>query len=247
MSHWKKMMLIGTFVLGLLSLTFMLDQHKVFTLEQKTEEKKLSMSYLYFGNSSSYIEKIDQSGNSLQTVSPSYFDLNEDGSLKNNIDPKFVSEMKKRNIKIVPFLSNHWNREIGRAALSNKEGLVDELVAAINQYQLDGVHVDIENLTEGDRTEYVELMRLLWDKLSDEKEVSIAVAANPNGINKGWQGSYDYKELAKYSDYLMIMAYDESYYGSAPGPVASLTFVEKSVQYALKNVPADKIVLGIPF
>jgi hypothetical protein len=42
------------------------------------------------------------------------------------------------------------------------------------------------------------------------------------------------------------MAYDEHYYGSVPGPVASSSFVEASIQYALKHVPANQIVLGLP-
>ena len=247
-SKLKKTILVGAIAVSLLSTTFTFNQYNTLSLEQKNGATgKFNMSYLYFANTDTYIEKVDQSGNSLQTVSPSYFDLNKDGSLQEKVDPKFVKAMQARGIKIVPFLSNHWNREVGQAALRNKESLVNEIVTAINKYQLDGVHIDIENLIETDRADYVDLMKLLRDKLPTEKEVSIAVAANPSGINRGWQGSYDYSELAKYSDYLMIMTYDESYYGSKPGPVASISFVEKSVQYALEHVPAEKIVLGIPF
>ncbi|GAA0310182.1 spore germination protein YaaH [Gracilibacillus halotolerans] len=44
----------------------------------------------------------------------------------------------------------------------------------------------------------------------------------------------------------MMMTYDESYYGSDPGPVASLPWVERSIQYALnEGVEADKIVFGL--
>jgi hypothetical protein len=47
---------------------------------------------------------------------------------------------------------------------------------------------------------------------------------------------------------LMLMAYDEHYPGDPDsGPVASLPFVEKSVQYALTQAAANKLVLGIPF
>lgn len=99
-----------------------------------------------------------------------------------------------------------------------------------------------------DRDAYTDLVRLLREKLPADKEVSVAVAANPNGWTKGWHGTYNYKELAKYASYLMIMAYDESYEGGPEGPVASIGFVDRSIQYALKQgVPADKVVLGVPF
>jgi len=43
------------------------------------------------------------------------------------------------------------------------------------------------------------------------------------------------------------MAYDESYPGGPTGPVASIDFVEKSIEYAIKNIPPERVVLGIPF
>jgi spore germination protein YaaH len=209
-----------------------------------------NMSYLYFGNTQSYISQVDRTQGNLSLVSPSYFDLNANGSLKvtTQFDPYFVKEMHTRGIKVVPFLSNHWDRTLGREALANREQLSTQIADFILKNNLDGVQVDIENVTDIDRDNYTDLVRLLRQKLPVEKEVSVAVAANPNGWKKGWHGSYDYKELTKYSNYLMIMAYDESYSGGPEGPVASYGWVERSIQYALnQGVPPEKVVLGIPF
>jgi spore germination protein YaaH len=209
-----------------------------------------NMSYLYFGNTSSYIKQIDKTEGNLNHVSPSYFDLNPDGTLKitQQFDPYFVSEMHKRDIKVIPFLSNHWDRNSGRAALQNREQLAQQLADFIMRNNLDGVQVDIENVTEIDRENYTDFVRLLREKLPKDKELSVAVAANPNGWTKGWHGSYDYRALQQYADYLMVMAYDESYTGSPEGPVASYGWVERSIKYALaQGVPSEKVVLGIPF
>ncbi|MRG87485.1 glycosyl hydrolase family 18 protein [Salinibacillus xinjiangensis] len=209
-----------------------------------------NMTYLYFGNTQSYITQIDRTQNNLNLVSPSYFDLNTDGSLKitQQFDPTFIREMHNRGIKVVPFLSNHWDRNLGRAALQNRERLSQQIADFIINNNLDGVQVDIENVSDIDRENYTDLVRLLHEKIPKDREVSVAVAANPNGWTKGWHGSYDYKELAKYASYLMIMAYDESYTGGPEGPVASYPWVERSIQYALnQGVPEGKIVLGIPF
>lgn len=219
---------------------------------QKAEahEVDFNMSYLYFGNTQSYITQIDKTQGNLNLVSPSYFDINADGSLKitGQYDSYFVNEMHERGIKVVPFLSNHWDRTIGRAALANREKISTQIADFIIKNNLDGVQVDIENTTEIDRDAYTDLVRLLRSKLPANKEVSVAVAANPSGWTKGWHGTYDYKALAKYSSYLMIMAYDESYNGSPEGPVASYPWVERSIQYALnQGISADKIVLGVPF
>ncbi|WP_255247486.1 glycosyl hydrolase family 18 protein [Paucisalibacillus globulus] len=216
----------------------------------EAHEIEFNMSYLYFGNTQSYISQIDRTQGNLNHVSPSYFDLNTDGTLKitNQFDTYFVNEMHKRGIKVVPFLSNHWDRNLGRAALQNREKLAQQIADFILKNNLDGVQVDIENVTEIDRENYTDLVKLLNQKLPADKEVSVAVAANPNGWTKGWHGSYDYKALAQHADYLMIMAYDESYTGGPEGPVASYGWVERSIQYTLKQgVPPEKVVLGIPF
>jgi spore germination protein YaaH len=218
------------------------------TIQPTAQAHKFNMSYLYFGNTQSFIEDVNGTKNSLHTVSPSYFDLSDDGTLDTSrLSATFVREMHNRNIKVVPFLSNHWDQEKGRKALKNKEAFVKQLVDAIEKNNLDGVNVDFENLNETDREDYTAFMKLLSEQIPEEKEVSVAVAANPYGLKKGWQGSYDFESLAKYSDYLMIMAYDESYPGSAPGPVAGLPFVEKTIRDALSKAPADKLVLGISF
>ncbi len=208
-----------------------------------------NMSYIYGGSTSTNINNVLVTNNSLNEVSPSYFDLNSDGSLHltDALDTTFISKMHEQGIKVVPFLSNHWDRQLGRTALENRENLSNELVSAIEKYNLDGINVDIENVSEIDKDNYTDLVRLLREKLSSNKSVSVAVAANPKGWTAGWHGSYDYKQLAKYADYLMIMAYDEHYQGGTPGSVASYDFVENSIKYALKYVPKDKIVVGLAF
>ncbi|AOT69058.1 S-layer homology domain-containing protein [Geosporobacter ferrireducens] len=217
--------------------------------QASASKTKFNMSYLYFGSTNQYISFVDKTKGSLNVVSPSYFDLNEDGSLKltAKIDSNFIKEMHRRKIKVVPFLSNHWSREVARAALKNRERLAQEIADAVVKYNLDGINADLENITEEDQEDYVDFIKLLRQKLPKEKELSVAVMANPNGRGTGINGGHDYKGLAQHSDYLMVMAYDESYRGGPAGPVASMNFVEKSIQYAVKQVPADKVVLGIPF
>ncbi len=209
--------------------------------------EKFSMAYLYGGTPEQQISYVNRTNSSLQTVSPSYFDLNADGSLKlNPVSKELVNRMHADGIKVVPFLSNHWDRPSGIAALNNADALTSQIAAAVSSYNLDGVNVDIENVTEQQRGAYTEFVRLLRQKIPAHKEISVAVAANPNNWGTGWQGSYDYEGLAKHADYLMIMSYDEHFEGSSAGPVASLQFVENSIKYALGKTTADKIVIGLP-
>jgi Predicted glycosyl hydrolase len=208
-----------------------------------------SITYLYAGNTTTYINNVERSGTNLTTVCPDYFEINSDGSLKNTIkvDPLFVQSMHAKGIKVVPYLSNNWDRTLGRAAISNQSAFVAALSAKIANLGCDGVNIDIQNLTEVDKDAFTAFAQLLRSTLPKSKIVSICVAANPWGITKGWQGSYDYAALGSICDQVFLMSYDESYTGSDPGAVASFSFVENSLNFTLKYVPSSKIVLGVPF
>lgn len=208
-----------------------------------------NMTYVYGGTTRSNISNMKNTNGVINEVSPSYFDINSDGSLKitEYLDTTYINEVHNMGVKVVPFLSNHWNRNVGRAGLNNYINLANQIVDAIYKYNLDGVNVDIENVTEIDKNNYTNLVKILREKLSPEKTVSVAVAANPKGWTTGWHGSYDYEKLGEYADYVMVMAYDEHYEGGTPGPVASYDFVKESIEYTLKYVPKEKVVIGLAF
>ncbi|ADU32435.1 LysM peptidoglycan-binding domain-containing protein [Evansella cellulosilytica] len=213
-----------------------------------TATETLNLGYMFFGDPKHFTNAVLATERSFNVVSPSYFDINRDGTLKvtHQFDPVFIQAMHNEGIRVVPFLSNHWDRDIGRAMLENREAAAQEIADFIVRNNLDGVNVDIENINHEDRDNFTDFVRLLREKVPSSKEVSVAVAANPNGWTQGWHGAYDYRSLAKYADYLMLMTYDESYPGGSPGPVASLPWVERSIQYAInEGVPRDKIVIGL--
>jgi spore germination protein YaaH len=212
------------------------------------EKNRYIMSYVYFGSYEKQIEYISLAEDTIGVVSPSYFDIIENGELRTNyISDDYINTVHNKGIKVVPFLSNHWNREAGQIALDNVDNITNKIANVINEKNLDGINVDIENVTENERDKYTRLVSLLREKIPKEKEVSVAVAANPYGWQTGWHGSYDYKRLGEIADHILIMAYDEHYNGGKSGPIASIGFVENSIKYALKYIEKTKIVVGIPF
>ena len=209
----------------------------------------VSVTYLYAGNTSIYLKNLARTRDNISIACPDYFEVDASGSLQltRAVDPVFVSTAQGWGIQVVPFVSNHWNRSYGRAALANRAALSDALTAQVVTHNLDGIDIDIENITEADRASFTDFIRLLRQKLPTDKYLSVCVAANPHNWTTGWQGAYDYAALAGYVDHIFIMTYDESYAGGPAGPVSSYSFVEKSVQYALQHTTPDKILMGIPF
>ncbi len=206
-----------------------------------------AMSFLFGGTTATYTKYVDNTNGVLNCVSPDYFEINADGSLNSKkVDAALIKNMKERGVQVTPFISNHWDRDLGIKALDNSVSLSAEIAKVVYEFELDGINIDIENVSHLHRDAYTNFVKLLKQHMPD-KIVSVSVAANPWGWTTGWHGSYDYANLAKHADYLMIMGYDESYLGGPAGAVASKQFIEKSVEYALKHTTSDKIVLGVPF
>lgn len=59
---------------------------------QQKSETKFNMSYVYFGNSSSYNDYVDNTKNSLDEISPNYFIIDQSGnlSLTSALNKKFI-------------------------------------------------------------------------------------------------------------------------------------------------------------
>ena len=209
-------------------------------------EDRVSLGFMY--GWSGNIDLIDRTNGGINQVSPTCLDLTNAGDLyvTSNLTHDFVTKMHERGVKVTPFLSNHWARRKGVNAIRNYEALSDQIVAVIEEYDLDGVNVDIENLLPENKDELSNFVIFLNSKMPEEKILSVSVAANPTGKDTGWQGSYDYAVLGENSDYIFLMAYDEHSQGGPMGPVASYDFVENSIIYALEYVEKDKLVLGIP-
>jgi spore germination protein YaaH len=154
--------------------------------------------------------------------------------------------MHEKEIAVVPFLTNNWSRAVGKAALNNREELAECLADAVGLYNLDGVNIDIENVTPKEREAYVDFVRMLRELLGPDKTIVVSVAANPWGVSTGCMAPM-ITGLAAYCDYLMIMGYDEHYYGGPAGPVSSYSFLDMSLKYAVDVIPKEKVVLGLPF
>lgn len=203
---------------------------------------RFAMGYLYDAAA------VDATRGSLQEAALHALSLTEGGALAvdDSLSAEAVAALHARGLRVVPLLSNSWDRARAEAAVARPEALAKELSQAVADYDLDGVHIDLENLTPEHRAAHTELVRQVRLALPAEKTVAVAVPANPKGLSVGWHGSYDCAALGEIADYLMLMAYDEHYRGSLPGPVASRDFVEAAIQSALRDVPAEKLVLGIP-
>lgn len=124
----------------------------------------------------------------------------------------------------------------------------DILTAQILRYNLDGINFDFENMYKADKgayTNHVKEISLMAHTLGAVVSVDITKYEKTSST---WSMCYDRDALAKYADYIMLMAYDQYYAGGkTPGPVSGLGWTEDCIRLTLKEVPSDRLVLGIPY
>ncbi len=122
-----------------------------------------------------------------------------------------------------------------------RDGLIDELLAAAGPY--DGLQIDFELVPKRDRDTFLSFLKELKAGLGD-KMLSVAVPARTRTIEND---VYDYEQIARIADRILVMAYDEHWSSSAPGPIASFDWCERIARYSLETVGEEKLIMGLPF
>ena len=74
--------------------------------------------------------------------------------------------------------------------------------------------------------------------------LTVAIPARTKTLERD---AYDYSELSKIADRIIVMAYDEHWSTSAPGPIASIAWCKRIADYARSCIPEEKLVMGCHF
>ncbi len=185
-------------------------------------------------------------GDVINVLSPTWFSLNEEGTFTTYANAEWVTFAHEQDMQIWAHVDNGMEDARTLEALrdeEHREVLIKYLVQQCRQLQLDGINLDFEMLSAETAEYFVEFTRELGAVLRPEGFVlSVDVM-----VPQAWSAYYHRDRLGRACDYVIVMAYDEHYEGSEAGSVASMPFTRAAVQDMLELVPAQKLLLGIPF
>jgi spore germination protein len=142
-----------------------------------------------------------------------------------------------------------WNATLAHIYLDPELPFRDRIVAGIVERvkPFQGVQIDFESISKHDGTAYLNFLAAVKKALPKDKCFSVAVMARwEDHKRKNQDDAFDYPFIAMIADRVVVMAYDEHYSGGSHGPVASLPWCTEIYAYALKNIPAKKLVMGLP-
>jgi len=122
-----------------------------------------------------------------------------------------------------------------------RSALIRDLLEAAKPYQ--GLQIDFEYVLPKDGDVFLSFLRELRAGLGD-KIFSVALPARTclqlNDV-------YDYNTIKSVVDRILVMAYDEHWSASDPGPIASMDWCERVAKYALDIIGPEKLIMGLPF
>ena len=190
----------------------------------------------------------------LNVISPTWFYLKDtNGGIGSLASSDYVNYCHQNNIEVWALVSNFGAKDQGLESpdttqvltySSRRESLINNLISAAIQYKLDGINVDFESLDPSIGDSYIQFIRELSLKCANNG----IVLSVDNYPPTAYTAFYNRSEQAVFADYVILMGYDEHYAGSEEaGSVSSIGFVNQGVADTLQSVPADQLILGMPF
>lgn len=138
--------------------------------------------------------------------------------------------------------------ELGNNALTHfcldpsfplRDALVADIVKAAGPF--DGVQIDFEAVGGTDYDNFYAFLSLLKAGLG-RKALSVALPARMSERSD----YFGFERIGKVADRIVVMAYDEHWSTSEPGPVASIEWCKGVAAYAASKVDPGKLVMGLP-
>lgn len=188
----------------------------------------------------------------LTTIVPTWFHVKDvQGNLESIASADYVNYAHQENLEvwaaIRDFDGGIGSNDESLQLLSNsssRENLINQLMSTVMQVGIDGINVDFEKISKDCGEHYIQFIR----ELSVKCRQNGIVLSVDNYVPKGYNKQYNRKEQGVMADYVVIMGYDE-HNGSSleAGSVSSYDFVKEGIEETIKEVPAEKVISGIPF
>lgn len=129
-----------------------------------------------------------------------------------------------------------------------RETLFSQLARVMEQKGYGGLDIDFEYIKAEDRDAFTAFVREAAERMNAlGYRVSVALAPKTSAGQKGllYEGK-DYRGLGQAADHVLLMTYEWGYKYGPNMAVAPLSMVRQVVDYAVTEIPPEKIMLGIP-
>lgn len=192
----------------------------------------------------------------LTNLTPFTYGITPEGGLVDLDDQTMIAEAKKMGVAPLMHLSTlteegGFSNELSNLVFTDQgvqDRLVENIKNQIRERGYTGLDVDFEYVLPQDAAPYAAFIDRLRRELNPlGYEVIVALAPKTSREQRGllYEG-HDYQALGRAANQLLLMTYEWGYTYSAPMAVAPLPNVRRVVEFALGEIPAQKLWLGVP-
>ncbi|MBQ3514708.1 MAG: LysM peptidoglycan-binding domain-containing protein [Lachnospiraceae bacterium] len=155
-------------------------------------------------------------------------------------------------LTLTPFgINGNFDNNLISAIIRNpasRDRLLENLVLEMKEKGYEGLDIDFEYIKAEDRDLFTEFVQVCTQRMHVEGyQVSVALAPKISAEQKGllYEGK-DYKAIGEAADHVLVMTYEWGYTYGPPMAVAPLNMVRMVLEYAVTEIPPEKINMGIP-
>jgi spore germination protein YaaH len=222
--------------------------------------RPLAMYYYY--DDTRGLKSLSEHAAEVTVVGPQCFWVDADGVVHGET-PRGVTEAAQRaRLPVMPLLINPgFDRPLASAMLRNpkaQERAVTYLAYLAKRDNYVGWQLDLEFIDPADKSLYTKFVQRAAARLHrDGRLLSIAVVPRFSDdypdtraaeFRTGeWGAPYDFRAIGRAVDFMVLMTYDHHGSSTPPGPVAGHAWMKEALEYAVRRVPRQKLLLGIPF
>ena len=171
--------------------------------------------------------------------------ITADGRINQENDPALQSWLSSSGVEIpmMPLVNNFdgkdWRGlELGELLThaEDRQRLENALAGIVSGRA--GLVVDFEEVPDGTQPRFRDFVQEMAAALHQKKlKLMVTLPAADS--------SYDYAFLAKQSDAIILMNYDQHWANSKPGPIAAQDWFQRNLDVTLRKAPRDKVIVAI--
>ena len=192
----------------------------------------------------------------LTFLTPFTYGITETGGLIEPDDQPLIQAAHAGGVSALMHLSTltrdgGFSNDLAHLVLNDdtvQSALVESIVSMLEAKGYNGLDVDFEYVFPEDGPAYAAFIRRLTERLGPlGYPVITALAPKTSGVQRGLlYEAHDYRAIGAAADEVLLMTYEWGYAYSEPMAVAPLPNVRAVLEYALTEIPPEKIWLGIP-
>ncbi len=131
------------------------------------------------------------------------------------------------------------------ASKEKTDTMISSIVKTCKERGYQGVNIDFEYISPKDKEKYLSFLRELKSSLSVPLAVSLAPKTKREQKGTLYE-AHDYASVGEIADMIILMTYEWGYQYGPAMPVAPLDRVKEVLDYAVQDIPSEKILIGIP-